>query len=126
MPAGDGFTAEQRHQIDKAIRDAEMVCRYEFSVFVGPSGDDPRAYAERLHAMLVAPTHSVLLLVDPAARLVEVVTGEVVRRVLDDAEVKLALIEMQSQFAVADLVGGIVRGINRLASSARKPRTLHG
>ena len=126
MPTGDGFSAEQRHEIDKAIRDAEMVCRYEFSVFVGPAQDDPRAFAERLHGALVAPTHSVLVMVDPSARVLEVVTGEIVRRELDDQEVRLALVEMQSQLAVGDLVGAIVRGIQRLASSARKPRTLHG
>ena len=58
--------------------------------------------------------------------LVEVVTGAQVRRVLDDRQVQLALAEMQSQFAVGDLCGGIVRGINMLAGNARKPRTLHG
>ena len=46
MPGGDGFTAAQRQQIDKAIRAGETVCRYEFSVYVGPAeGGDPRAFA---------------------------------------------------------------------------------
>ena len=31
----DGFSASQRAAIDKAIRDAETACRYEFSVYVG-------------------------------------------------------------------------------------------
>jgi len=125
VPAGDGFTPAERQQIDKAIRDAETVCRFEFSVYVGPGEGDPRQFAERLHAALVAPARSVLILVDPAARAVEVVPGEQVRPDLDDQEVRLALVEMQSQLVHDDLVGGIVRGINRLADHAHKPRTLH-
>jgi uncharacterized membrane protein YgcG len=126
VPAGDGFTAAQRQQIDKAIRDAETVCRYEFSVYVGPAEGDPRAFAERLHGALVAPARSVLVMVDPAQRLLEVVTGAESRRELEDQEVRLAVVEMQSQFALGDLCGGIVRGIHMLAAYARKPRTLHG
>lgn len=125
MPAGDGFTSAQRQAIDKAIRDAETVCRYEFSVYVGPSDDDPRAFAERLHGALVAPDRSVLIMVDPVGRMIEVVTGAEVRHELDDHEVRLAVAEMQSQFAHEDLCGGITRGIHMLASHARKPRTLH-
>jgi hypothetical protein len=126
VPAGDGFTAAECHQIDKAIRDAEQVCRYEFSVYVGPvEGDDARAFALRLHAALVAPARSVLLLVDPTTRALEVVTGEEARRELEDHEVRLALVEMQSQLGVGDFVGAIVRGIGTLAEHARRPPTLH-
>ncbi len=122
---GDGFNDAQRASIDKAIRDAETVCRYEFSVYVGRFEDEPRVFADRLHSALVAPDRSVLVAVDPAARSVEVVTGAQVRRVLEDHQVRLAVAEMQSQFAVGDLCGGIVRGIHLLASNARKPPTLH-
>jgi uncharacterized membrane protein YgcG len=123
--SGDGFNPGQRAAIDRAIRDAETVCRYEFSVYVGSVEGDPRAFAERLHGALVAPSHSVLLMVDPVGRHVQVVTGEEARRELDDHEVRLAIVEMQSHFALGDLCGGIVRGIHMLASYARKPRTLH-
>ena len=125
MPAGDGFTDSQRHQIDRAIRDAETVCRYEFSVFVGPSEGDPRAFAERLHSALVAPDRTVLVMVDPAGRAMEVVTGKEARRELEDHEVRLALAEMQSLMTHDDLCGAIVRGIQMLASYARRPPTLH-
>ncbi|WP_148574288.1 DUF5130 family protein [Nocardioides caldifontis] len=125
MAGGDGFTDAQRASIDKAIRDAETVCRFEFSVYVGKLEGDPRLYAERLHAALVAPARSVLIAVDPAARVLEVVTGDQVRRSLEDHHVRLAVVEMQSQFAHDDLCGGIVRGINMLAGSARRPPTLH-
>ncbi len=124
MAAGD-FSAGERFEIDRAIRAAEQTSRFEFSVFVGHAGDHPRAHARGLHAALVAPTHSVLVMVDPVARVIEVVTGAVVRRTLTDHEVQLAILEMQSGFAAGDLVGGLKRGITMLASHARAPQTLH-
>jgi len=128
VAAGD-FSAGERFEIDRAIRAAEEMSRYEFSVFVGRSqvGDDgdPRDYAVGLHAALVAPSHSVLLMVDPVARVVEVVTGSVVKRTLTDHEVQLAILEMQTAFSAGDLVGGLKRGIDMLAAHARAPQTLH-
>lgn len=126
MAAGEVFTSAQRHEIDRAIRDAETVSRLEFSVFVGRAEGETRPFAERLHATLLAPDRSVLVLVDPAARLLEVVTGREAHRVLDDAEVRLAVLTMQSAFADGDLVGGITRGVRQLAEHARRPTTRHG
>lgn len=125
MHGGEAFTAQERYDIDKAIRDAETVSRYEFSVFVGASEGESRPFAERLHASLTAPERSVLVLVDPAARLLEIVTGAEVRRDLEDPEVDLAALTMQSAFAAGDLVGGICRGLGMLSEYARGPRMLH-
>lgn len=119
------FTASQRAALDQAIRAAEQVSRWEFSVFVGASEGDPRAFARRLHAALSTPERSVLVMVDPVARVVEVVTGSEVRRVLTDHEVALAVLEMRSEFAAGDLLRGLRRGLSMLAMSARAPRTLH-
>jgi uncharacterized membrane protein YgcG len=125
VAAGE-FAASDRHEIDKAIRAAEQSSRFEFSVFVGRSqGSDPRAFAQRLHSAAVAPARSVLVLVDPDKRAVEVVTGDVVRRSLTDREVELAVLQMTSAFAEDDLVGGLKRGINQLAEHAREQLTLH-
>jgi hypothetical protein len=125
VPAGEAFTPSERHEIDKAIRDAETVCRYEFSVFVGASEGETRPFAERMHATLTTPDRSVLVMVDPSARILEIVTGTEVRRVLDDAEVRLAALSMQSAFAAGDLVGGIKQGVMMLADHARTPQMLH-
>ena len=124
VAAGD-LTSRERADLDKAIRAAEQSCRFEFSVFIGRSEGDSRVYAERLHASLVAPTHSVLVLVDPAARVIEVVTGAEVRRHLSDREVELAILAMQTDFAADDFVGGLKRGIAMLAEHARPQNTLH-
>jgi hypothetical protein len=133
VAAGDGaglrlsarFSASDRVALDETIRRAERLSRVEFSVFVGHAEGDPRAYALSLHATLVAPARSILVMVDPDARAVEVVTGSHVRRTLRDTQVELAVAQMQSLFAAGDLVGGLRRGIQMLAEHARAPQTLH-
>ena len=45
---------------------------------------------------------------------------------LEDAEVRLAALAMQSAFAAGDLVGGIAGGVQQLAEHARRPTTRHG
>jgi uncharacterized membrane protein YgcG len=124
VAVGD-FSAAQEAEIDRAIRAAETACRFEFSVYVGPTTGDARQFAQRLHAALAAPARSVLILVDPASRLLEVVTGSVVRRSLSDDSVRLAVAGMESAFSAGDLVGGIKHGVGQLAEAARKPLTLH-
>ena len=124
VAAGD-LTSRERADLDKAIRAAEQSCRFEFSVFIGSADGDSRVYAQRLHASLVAPTRSVLVMVDPKARVIEVVTGAEVRRHLTDREVELAILAMQTDFAADDFVGGLKRGISMLAEHARPQNTLH-
>lgn len=125
VAAGDPFSSGERAALDAAIRKAEQLSRAEFSVFVGKAEGEARAFATRLHNSLVAPARSVLIMVDPAARAIEVVTGAFVRRTLSDSEVELAVIAMQTAFAEGDLVGGLRRGISLLADHARSPQTLH-
>ncbi len=125
MAAGEHLTSAERFDLDEAIRRAEQLCRVEFSVFVGASQGDPRDYATSLHNSLVAPARSILIMVDPARRALEVVTGGHVRRVLSDHEVELAVAAMQSAFAAEDLVGGLRRGIQLLADHAVTPQSLH-
>lgn len=125
MPSGDAFSASQQAEIDRAIRSAETACRYEFSVFVGAATNESRAFATRLHSSLANPERSVLIVIDPSARQLEIVTGVAVRRTLSDEAVRLAAAGMQSSFAVGDLVGGIKHGVAQLAEAARRPELLH-
>ena len=125
MAAGDAIRSADRVVLDETIRKAEQLARVEFSVFVGSAEGEPRQFATGLHASLVAPARSVLVMVDPTQRLLEVVTGSYVRRTLTDNEVELAVAAMQSDFAAGDLVGGLRRGILMLADHARAPQTLH-
>jgi len=125
VASGDAFTSAQRAEIDRAIRDAETLSRLEFSVYVGRADGETRPFAERLHAALVAPDRSVLVMVDPGAKILEIVTGSEARRVLEDGEVKLAALTMQTAFASGDLVGGITQGVLQLAEHARRPDLRH-
>lgn len=118
MATGDGLSSEQRHRIDRAIREAEQYCRFEISVFVGALEGNRRDHAERLHGKLVAPDKSVLILVDPAAREVELVTGQQARAELTDAEAEVVISEMTAMFAELELVDGIVTGVQTLARLA--------
>jgi uncharacterized membrane protein YgcG len=124
VAAGD-FSSAERYALDEAIRKAEQQSRVEFSLFVGTSQGDPRAFATQLHNSLVAPARSILIMVDPQARALEIVTGGYVRRTLTDKEVELTALQMQTSFAEGDLVGGLKRGIAMLAEHARPQNTLH-
>jgi hypothetical protein len=112
VPVGEAFSPSQRDEIARAIRIAEQLSGFHFSVFVGASESESRVFAERLHAHLDDPAHSVLVMVDPAARRLEIVTG-------------LAALTMQTAFTAGDLVAGIVSGVQQLGERARQPRTLH-
>ncbi|MBC9734718.1 DUF5130 family protein [Nocardioides sp. zg-578] len=125
MPGGEHLTEAERARLDEAIRAAERLSRVEFSVFIGTAEGDPRSFATQLHNSLVAPSRSILVMVDPVARALEIVTGGWVRRTLTDRQVELAALQMRSAFAADDLVGGLVRGIHMLAEHARPPQTLH-
>ncbi len=119
------FKAADRYQLDEAIRHAEQVSRREFSVFVGRAEGDPRAFATRLHNSLVAPSRSIMIMLDPSARALEIITGGEVRRVISDQEVELVALQMQSYFQAGDLGGGLKRGIQMLAEHSTAPETLH-
>lgn len=105
--------------LDAAIRTAEQACRAEISVYVGESDGTPRDFATSLHNTLVAPARSILIMVDPKRRVVEIVTGGHVRRTLTDAEAALAVEEMTSSCAEDDLAGGLIRGVRLLGEHAR-------
>lgn len=125
MPAGDGLTADGRRRLERARRYAEQQSGLTFSLYVGVSEEDSRAYARRLHGALDDPAGSVLVLCDPTFHALEVVTGRNARRVLPDLETRLAVATMQTSFAAGDVVGGLAHGLAQLGEAARKPLTLH-
>ena len=92
---------------------------------MGRAEGEPRAFATQLHNSLVAPSRSILIMLDPAARALEIITGGEVRRILSDQEVELIALQMESSFAAGDLSGGLKRGIEMLAEHSTAPETLH-
>lgn len=119
MPVGDSLSSEQRNRIDRAIRAAEIASRVEFSVFIGRARSAPRRFAEELHASLVAPERSVMILVDQAARALEVVTGAGVRDRLPDDVVAAATQGVTALYADGELVDGTCALVGELAQAAR-------
>jgi uncharacterized membrane protein YgcG len=77
-------------------------------------------HAEKLHGQLPDPARSVLLAVSPGQRLLEIVTGAQARRRVPDRNAKLAALSMAAAFGGGDLTGGIINGLDQLASHAGK------
>lgn len=126
MPAGDAFTASQVEAIERALEQAQRESGLTYSVYVGDPGVDLRAYGRQLLGSLPdRGSHAVIVLIDPAARHLEIVTGETASRALDDRATALGAMSMTSSFSAGVLAGGIVAGLHTLAEHARQPRTLH-
>lgn len=119
MPAGEAFSERQIREISRAIRAASTADDVQFSVYVGEPEGDAGEYAERLHAALLDPRHSVLIMVSPNERRIEIVTGSAVRSQLTDRDCALAALSMSSSFAGGDLVGGILTGLQMLSERVR-------
>jgi hypothetical protein len=126
VPDGDRLSPSRRERLDRAVRNAERVSGLTFSVYLGVAEEDSRAYAERLHAALPDPARSVLVMCDPTFRALEIVTGELARRKLDDVACGLAIASMKTSFLGGDIVGGLAHGVQQLGDAAMQPLTLHG
>jgi uncharacterized membrane protein YgcG len=125
VPAGDAFTPDQLHDIEKAVRHAEETSGLHFSVYVGGADSETRPFALELLNELEDPDRSVLVYVDPAGRRLEIVTGAIAKRQLSDTSAGLAALAMQTSFATGDLTGGLVTGVQQLGDHAHLPNLLH-
>lgn len=114
------FSTRQLLRIDEALRLADQGTGLVFSVFVGGLDEPIREHAERLHRQLAEPDRSVLIAVSPNQRQLEIVTGRYARKRIPDTYAKLAALSMAAAFGVGDLAGGIITGLDQLASHAGK------
>jgi len=112
------FTTRQLLRLDQALRVADKSTGLTFSVYVGDLDDPPRGHAEKLHGQLADPASSVLIAVSPNQRTLEVVTGSLARRRIPDRDAKLAALSMAVAFTGGELTGGIVIGLDQLATHA--------
>lgn len=126
MPAGDAFSAGQVDAIKRALAQAQQECGLDYSVFVGDPGVDLREHGRALLGALGdSASRAVVVLVDPASRRLEILTGDAASVALDDRATALGAMSMTSSFTAGDLAGGIVAGLHTLAEHARQPRVLH-
>jgi uncharacterized membrane protein YgcG len=123
---GEPFTDGQVREISRACSQASAESGLRYSVFVGPVEGEIRDHAERLHAALgPQASRSVLVLVAPGDRQLEIVTGKESSRRLSDRACALAALSMTTAFSGGDLVGGIVTGLRMLSEAAGRELTAH-
>lgn len=126
MPAGDAFSAGQVQAIERALAQAHAESDLDYSVFVGSVDGDLREQGRKLLGALGADgDRAVVVVIDPAQRRLEILTGPTAARYLDDRATALGAMSMTSSFTAGDLAGGIVAGLHTLSEHARHPRTLH-
>ncbi len=105
-------------ELDRTIRAAEIASRFEFSVYVGAATGSTADFARSLHARLVVPEISVLIMLDPSRRAIELVTGERVRNRISDEQLELAVLGMQSSLSEGDTLGALKRALAQLSDAA--------
>jgi uncharacterized membrane protein YgcG len=122
VPSGEDFTSDQVTDLERVVETARAETGLTFWLYIGGADGDIRDAAEKLHAGLGAgASGSVLVMVSPGDRLLEIVTGESAARRLTDRACALAALSMTTSFAGGDLVGGLVTGFRMLAEAAGKP-----
>jgi uncharacterized membrane protein YgcG len=87
---------------------------------VGQLDEPVRGHAERLLHQLADPASSVMVAVSPNQRVLEIITGANARRRIPDRDAKLAALSMVAAFGGGDLAGGLISGLDQLATRAGK------
>lgn len=119
LAALDGpFNTRQLLRLDEALRMADEQTGLTFSVYFGDLEEPVRQHAERLHKQLDGADRAVLIAVSPNQRVLEIVTGNEARKRVSDRDAKLAALSMAAAFAGGDLAGGVLSGLDQLASHA--------
>jgi hypothetical protein len=112
------FTTRQLLRLDEALRIADQQTGLTFSVYLGDLDEPVRESAERLHRQLDGADTAVLVAVSPNQRVLEIVTGNQARKRVSDRDAKLAALSMAAAFAGGDLAGGVLAGLDQLATHA--------
>ncbi|MEV4756057.1 DUF5130 family protein [Micromonospora sp. NPDC049559] len=112
------FSTRQLLRIDEAMRLADQSTDLTFTIYVGHLEEPVREHVQRLHAQLADPSHAVLIGISPNQRVLEIVTGPEARKRIPDRDAKLAALSMVAAFTGGDLTGGIISGLDQLATRA--------
>ena len=122
MPGGDGFGRRGRGEIQRALQYAGEASGLKFAVVVREVGGPVRAWATATHARMADPPRSVLLVVDPVAHRMEIVTGQRVRARIGDADCDAVAVSAVRTIGAGDLVRGLVSALQQLGQLAGPPR----
>jgi len=126
-PAATGsgpFSTRQLLRLDEAMRLADRSTGLTFSVYLGELKEPTRECALAMHRRMPESDRTVLIAVSPNQRVLEIVTGAEARKRIPDRDTRLAALSMVAAFGGGDLVGGLVSGLDQLATRAgRADRT---
>jgi hypothetical protein len=120
------FNTFQLTRIYDALAAADTETGLTFSVYVGPiqiksqldeSFQDTMT-ARELHAKLPNAANAVLIAVSPNQRVIEIVTGTLSRKRLNDQSCAIVTLSAASSFTLGDLTGGIVTALRMLTDRA--------
>ncbi|MEV6632268.1 DUF5130 family protein [Actinoplanes sp. NPDC051470] len=114
------FTTRQLLRLDETLRVADQQTGLIFSVYVGDLTEPVREAAQGLHRQIEGAPRAVLVAVSPNQRVLEIVTGSEARKRISDRDAKLAALSMAASFAGGDLAGGVLAGLDQLATHAGK------
>jgi hypothetical protein len=112
------FPTRQLLRIDEALRTADRSTGLVFSVYVGDLDEPVRGHAAKLLGQMAEPAKAVLIAISPNQRVLEIVTGPEARKRIPDRTAKLAALSMVAAFGGGDLAGGVIAGLDQLASHA--------
>lgn len=119
--ADAAFNPRQLERIDDALTLASQDAKLTFSLYVGALAEPTRPTAEAMLDRLPEPADSVLVVVSPGQRVLEIVTGIDASERIPNRICALAALTMRAAFSSGDLVGGIVNGIRILSDAAGQP-----
>lgn len=122
MPAGDGFSSRGRGEVQRALQYAGEASGLKFAVVLHDVGGPVRAYAEQVHAEMADPDRSVLVVVDPTARELQIVTGRRSGRRIDDEACAVVAASIGRVIGEGYLVRALVSGLQQLGQIAGPPR----
>lgn len=120
-PSGP-FKPAQLARLDEALTLASRETGLDFSVYLGPLGEDSRAGAEKLFASIEErASESVLIAVSPGERVVEILAGEIATQRITERGMKLAVMSMVASFKEGELIVGLVSGLRTVSQQAGSP-----
>ncbi len=108
--------------MQRALQYAGEASGLKFAVVLHDVGGPVRTYAEQVHADMADPDRSVLIVVDPTARALEIVTGRRAGRRIDDDACAAVAASVGRVIGEGYLVRALVSGLQQLGQIAGPPR----
>lgn len=117
---GATFSQSEIDAFERALVEAEDRSGMRFALYVGGPESEPKEFATTLLSGQREPASTVVLVVDPDSRAVQIATGTEAARRINDADCDLAAANIQYESDRAGLASGIVNALNLLGGGGRE------